>query len=442
MRQTPALPPQSCCIVGGGPAGVVLALLLARRGIPVTLLEAQRDFDRDFRGDTIHPSILELFDQLGLAESVLRLPHVKWFGPSLVTATGLLPLINFRRLKTLFPYIMVLPQHHLLEYLVAEAGKYPHFRLVLGARVQSLIEDNGAIAGVRYMDSAAGTEGEVRASLVIGADGRFSKVRALAELPATPRSDPMELLWFRLPRLPDDVETLDRAPTSLDHAPLAVIMGENDTAVVHVHRGNGFLLVVTNRLDHWQVGLIHAPNGYQKLKEAGIESFRRMVAAVEPRLTRHLEALTDWRDLAPLSVAFSRCEQWARDGLLLIGDAAHPMTPAAGAGIKYAIEDAIEAANVLATPLLQGSCGLQQLREVQRRRECAIRAIQAIATVQQQTILSRALRAAPPASGPRRVPLMARLLPRIPLLRDLPARIIAFGFRRVRLADTTDVLAS
>ncbi|MBA2440621.1 MAG: FAD-dependent monooxygenase, partial [Thermoleophilaceae bacterium] len=219
----------------------------------------------------------------------------------------------------------------------------------------------------------------------------------------------------------------------------AVMNGEGGSAAVFLHRGDGFLLAVVNRLDHWQVAYIYAEGSYQTLKEAGIEAFRRSIAEREPRLLPHLESLTDWRQLAPLSVAFSRCRRWYKPGLLLIGDAAHVMTPAAGAGIKYAIEDAVETANVLGAALRSGRIRTSDLARVQRRRECPTRFMQGAAGLQQQTILSRALRRGAPPRGRARLPLLARLLIRLPVIRDLPARFIGFGFWRVRIEDTSEI---
>jgi 2-polyprenyl-6-methoxyphenol hydroxylase-like FAD-dependent oxidoreductase len=291
---------------------MVLALLLARRGVPVTLLEAHADFDRQFRGDTLHPAILEILDQLGLAERLHRLPHVKFFGPSLVTAGGPVPLFDFRRLRTRFPYMMVMPQERFLEFLAEEAAKYPHFRLTMRANVQRLVEEGGAVRGVRYR----GTDGwqEVRAPLTVGADGRFSRVRHLAGVEPVMLAEPIELLQSRLPRLPGDARELESVESVVRSNPFIVMNGEGGAAVGFVHRGNRFLLVVINRLDHWQIVYIYPEGTYQALKAAGIEAFRRSIADLEPRLARHVESLTDWRQLAPLSVALSRCRRWYKPG--------------------------------------------------------------------------------------------------------------------------------
>jgi 2-polyprenyl-6-methoxyphenol hydroxylase-like FAD-dependent oxidoreductase len=333
---------------------------------------------------------------------------------------------------------MLVPQERFLTFLANEAAKYPHFRLIMHARVQQLIEERGVIRGVRYRGADGGWQ-EVRAALTVGADGRFSRIRRLAGIEPVVLSDPMELLWFRLPRLASDDGELDSMTGVLRGKPFAVINGENGSAVVFLHRGDGFLLAVANRVDHWQVAYIYSSGTYQELKAAGIEAFRRSIAELEPRLVSHLESLTDWRQLAPLSVAFSRCRKWYKPGLLLIGDAAHVMTPAAGAGIKYAMEDAVEAATVLSAPLLAGHVDVSDLARVQRLREWPTRFMQGAASFQQNTILKRALRKGQRTRTPPGLPFIASVLQRVPILRDLPARFVAFGFWRVRIHDTSDV---
>jgi 2-polyprenyl-6-methoxyphenol hydroxylase-like FAD-dependent oxidoreductase len=395
-----------CCIVGGGPGGVMLALLLARRGVPVLLLEAHQDFDREFRGDTLHPAILEILDEIGLAEPLHQLRHVKVYGPTFPTPDGPFTPFDFRHLKTRFPYIMLMHQPLFLEFLIEEARKYPHFRLVMGANVQRLVEDDGVVRGVRYR--GAGGWHEVRAPLTVGADGRFSRLRHLAGFTPVQTSPVLDLLWFRLPRLPED---------------------PRDSGGAFPRAGHGRVLVVLDRADHWQVGYLFPPGRYQELRAAGLEALRRSVAALEPSFARHVEHLTDWHQLAFLSVASSRCPRWYRPGLLLIGDAAHVMTPAAGAGIKYAVEDAVVAANVLAAPLKAGRVRPRDLAEVQRRREWPTRLIQAVGTFAVKRILLPLL----DAGRTPRVPPPARLLFRIPFVRDAAARMVAFGLWRVHV---------
>jgi 2-polyprenyl-6-methoxyphenol hydroxylase-like FAD-dependent oxidoreductase len=399
--------PTSCCVVGGGPGGMMLALLLARRGVPVTLLEAHKDFDRDFRGDTVHPSTLEILDQIDLAEPLHQLRHNKIYGPTLQSADSSFSPIDFRRLKTRFPYIMLIPQTKFLEFLAAEASKYPEFRLRMVANVQELIQQDGVVRGVRYQS----TEGrhEVRAQLVVGADGRFSKLRSLAGFEPIKTSPPMDILWFHLPHLPED-ETSNR------------LLGGF---------GGGRVLVVFDRLDYWQVGYVFPKGHYQELRAAGIDALRRSIASIEPRFAEHVAALTDWQQCSLLSVESSRCPVWYKPGLLLIGDAAHVMSPVGGVGINYAVQDAVVTANVLIEPLTAGHVSVKDLAEVQRQREWPTRIIQAVQSAVQKRVLASALH----SQGPITVQWSLRLFFKVPVLRDMPARLLAFGPKRVRLND-------
>jgi 2-polyprenyl-6-methoxyphenol hydroxylase-like FAD-dependent oxidoreductase len=381
----------------------VLALLLARKGTPVMLLEAHEDFDRDFRGDTIHPSVLEIMDQLGLAERLHQLRHSKIHTATFMTPTGPVALADFRRLKTRFPYIMMLPQARFLEFITEEAGRYPNFRLVLGASAQELIEEEGETRGVHYR--AHDGWHEVRALLTVGADGRSSRVRRMAGFEMVKTSPPMDVLWFRWPRRPEDGEGL---------------LGRF---------GRGHALVMLDRLDQWQVGYVILKGSYQQIRAAGLEALRRSITEMAPEFADRAQTLQAWEQIAVLSVESSRCLRWYRPGLLLIGDAAHVMSPIGGVGINYAIQDAVVAANVLTGPLLAGQVRPDQLRQVQKERERPTRIIQWLQKQVQQRIIAAALK----SNAPLTLPLPIRLMLHIPILRDLPARIIAFGVQRVHV---------
>jgi 2-polyprenyl-6-methoxyphenol hydroxylase-like FAD-dependent oxidoreductase len=394
----------SCCIVGGGPAGAILALILARQKIPVVLLEAHEDFERDFRGDTIHPSILEILDELGLTARLHELRHSKIHSGTLMTTGGALTVADFRRLNTRFPYIMMLPQAHFLEFITEEAKQFPNFQLRLGARAEELIEEaGGGVRGVRYEDDAG--IHEVRALLTIGADGRSSRMRHLAGKETLKTSPPMDVLWFRLPRKPDDPEGL---------------LGRI---------GNGHLVVMLDRLDEWQVAYVILKGSYRQIREAGIDALRQSLVSIAPELADRVGHLKEWKQVSMLSVESSRVKEWYQPGLLLIGDAAHVMSPVGGVGINYAIQDAVVAANILAEPLRAGRVELRHLREVQRQREWPTRFIQRIQTFIQGVMIRNILR----TDQPLQVPRIVRLLVRTPFLRDIPARIIAFGLKRVHV---------
>jgi len=409
-EQNPAHPggqSTTCCIVGGGPAGAVLSLLLARRGIPVTLLEMHKDFDREFRGDTIHPSILEVLDQIGLAEKLHEIPHTKVTGPTVQFADGPFRPFELKRLPTRFPYILMIPQCRFLEFITAEAAKLPAFNLVMQAQVQHVIEENGVIRGVRYLGAEG--ERELRALLTVGADGRFSMIRKLAGFEPIKTAPPMDVLWFRLPKLPDEPPVVGGAFGGI---------------------GRGRIFVLLERNDYWQCGLVFPKGRYQELRAQGVEAVRKSLAEAEPRFARHAESLTDWDQLKLLSVESSLCPVWHKPGLLLIGDAAHVMSPVGGVGINYAVQDAVVAANLLAAPLQSGSVSDVQLAEVQRQREFPVRLIQKMQGFMQKRLIAGALESQQRA----RIPWQMKLFVKIPILRDVPVRLMMLGVRRVRIA--------
>jgi len=387
----------TCCIVGAGPAGAVLALLLARKGIPVVLLEEHMDFDRDFRGDTIHPSVMQIMEELGLADRLLQLDHTKVYTLPVQTARGTVTLADFRRLKTRYPYIAMIPQARFLEFITAEAKRYPSFRLVMGARVEKLMEEDGYIHGVHYR----GQDGwhEVRAVLTVAADGRFSRVRKLAGFEPVKTAPPMDVLWFRLPRRPED---------SMESTGRLV---------------QGHILVMLNRGEEWQMGYVIPKGGYQQIHAAGLEKLRQVVAELLPEFADRVEYIKEWKQVSVLSVESSRLRRWYRPGLLLIGDAAHVMSPIAGVGINYAIQDATVAANVLSDDLRAGKLPLRDLAEVQRKREWPTRMIQGFQNIMQGQVLTKVLKSDEPLTIS---PFLLFLL-RLPGIRVLPAKFIGIG---------------
>jgi 2-polyprenyl-6-methoxyphenol hydroxylase-like FAD-dependent oxidoreductase len=353
---------------------------------------------------------MEVMDQLGLAERLLKLRHSKASTFTLQTASGPFTPADLSRLKTKFPYITIMPQTNFLEFIVGEAKKYPSFRLVMGARVRELVEEDGVVRGVRYEDEDG--RHEVRAALTVGADGRGSRVRRLAGIEPIKTSPPMDVLWFKLPREPGDPEGL-------------------------VGRfGRGHIAVMLDRDDHWQAGYVIPKGSFPELRHEGIGELRRQFAELVPEFSSRVGHLTDWRKVSLLSVESSRCPTWHKPGLLLIGDAAHVMSPVAGVGINYAIQDAVAAANILVGPLRESQERLVNLNEkylaaVQRRRELPTRIIQAVQAQVQRGVLAPALNSNEPFSPP----LLLRLLPKIPVLRGLPARLIGYGVWPVHLKE-------
>jgi 2-polyprenyl-6-methoxyphenol hydroxylase-like FAD-dependent oxidoreductase len=400
----------ACCVVGAGPAGTVLSLLLARRGIDVALLEAHRDLDRDFRGDTIHPSTLELIDQLGLAERLHAMPHRRLETISIATQSGRVTPVDFRRLNSRFPYMMIMPQGTFLEFLAEEASRFKNFRLLRNANVQELLAETGVVQGVRYQGADSKTH-DVRAGLTVACDGRFSRLRKLAGFEVERFAPPMDVLWVRLPRHPDD------DPRML-------------SGVIHI--GGGHFGVLFDRPnDEWQIGYAILKGSFAELKSAGIASLQQGLADLVPALADRVNLIDDFKKVTILSVEVSRIRKWHKPGLLLLGDAAHVMSPVGGIGIQYAVQDAVAAANALAAPLQAGPVDEEVLAAIQACREPAVRKAQNFQRVLQQRIVAQAL-----SKKGFRLPLPARVLLSLPVLRGIPTRIIGHGFHPVRLIDS------
>lgn len=396
-----------CCIVGAGPGGMMLALLLTRTGHRVTLLEAQQDFDRDFRGDTVHASTLEVLEQLGLAEEALELPHVKMRSVTLHTPERTLDLVHFDRLPTRFPYVAVMPQSSFLDWLCRKAEAWSNFTCLRGAAAQALLEDGRRITGVRYR--SAGEDHSLHATLTVAADGRFSRMRKLAGLTAQSSAPPMDVCWFRLPRKARD--------------------GHETGAFFVAH---GRMLVCIPRTGEWQIGYVFPKGDFAQLRSRGIAALREAIRDAAPWLSDRLEALREFSDVHLLTVQGDCLEKWYRPGFLAIGDAAHVMTPVGGVGINMAVSDAVAAANVLADPatlpLRNQTLTESHLAEIQNRRMRATRITQAVQGRIQDVIVKRALR-----NQPFALPLPVRLALATPGLRDIPARLFALGLPRTRL---------
>jgi 2-polyprenyl-6-methoxyphenol hydroxylase-like FAD-dependent oxidoreductase len=388
-----------CCIAGGGPAGMMLGFLLARSGVEVVVLEKHADFLRDFRGDTIHPSTLELMHELGLLNEFLERPHQEVHELSAQVGQDTLKLADFTHIPTHCKFLALMPQWDFLNFLLEQGKVYPGFHVEKQAEVTDLIEDAGHIAGV-VAKTPNGTL-EVRAPLTVGADGRQSIVRDRAGLQVMDLGAPMDVLWMRISR------------------------GSGDPGQSLGHADAGKILVMIDREDYWQCGFIIPKGTADELRKRGIEQFRAIIVSLEPRFRDRVNELRDWNDVSLLTVKVDRLKEWSRPGLLCIGDAAHAMSPVGGVGINLAIQDAVAAANILAAKLAAGTTTVHDLRAVQRRREFPTRATQRLQVFVQNQVIRKVL-----SSSERLIlPLPLRLLQKWPFLRRIPARLIGMGFR-------------
>jgi 2-polyprenyl-6-methoxyphenol hydroxylase-like FAD-dependent oxidoreductase len=388
-----------CCIAGGGPAGMMLGFLLARAGVQVSVLEKHGDFLRDFRGDTIHPSTLEVMHELGLLDEFLELPHQKVYELKAQFGEMELTIADFRHLPTRCGFVAFMPQWDFLNFLADKAARYAGFDLRMETEVTGLIEASGRVVGVRAKTPKGALE--VRADLVIGADGRSSLVREQAGLKSKEFGAPMDVLWFRLHRAAEDP---------------AATMGRFIT---------GRIFIALNRGDYWQCGYVIAKGQFEEMRRQPFETFRAAIVKVAPDLRDNVQDLRGWDDVRLLTVRVDRLLEWSRPGLLCIGDAAHAMSPVGGVGINLAIQDAVAAANLLFKPLRQGPVTIQHLRRVQQRREWPTRVTQWLQVAVQRRVIARVLG----EPGPLKPPLAARLLTKFPFLRRIPARIVGLGVR-------------
>jgi 2-polyprenyl-6-methoxyphenol hydroxylase-like FAD-dependent oxidoreductase len=388
-----------CVIAGGGPAGMMMGFLLARAGVDVVVLEKHADFLRDFRGDTIHPSTLDVVHELGLLDEFLRRPHDELRDIALRVGGEQALIADFRHVPTHCKFLMMMPQWEFLDFLAGHGRRLPHFRLLMQTEALGLLSENGRVAGL----AARQPEGEleIRAALVVGADGRHSTLRAQAGLQVQDLGAPMDVLWMRVSRKPDDPPDL---------------FGQIDA---------GRMLVMIARGDYWQCALLIPKGTDAAVRGRGIGALHESLLGLSPWLGDRVEELVDWDQVKLLSVTVDRLREWAKPGLLCIGDAAHAMSPIGGVGINLAVQDAVAAARLLAGPLREHEVDLAALQRVQRRREWPMKVVQGMQLAMQDRVIKPILG----ASGPVRMPAFLRLLGRVALLRRIPAWFIGVGVR-------------
>lgn len=389
-----------CCIVGGGPAGMMLGYLLARSGLETLVLEKHADFFRDFRGDTVHPSTLQVMDELGLIDGFLKIPHQELQKLEGRFGDATIRLADLGRLRVKYPFIALMPQWDFLNFLREQGGRFKYFNVMMNANATDLLWAGDRVIGVK----ARTPEGpiEIRAELTVGCDGRHSIVRQCAGLEVVEIGVPMDVLWFRAPRRQNETENL-----------LARIE-------------TGKMLVTFDRGDYWQCAYVIPKGQNDAVRARGLDAFRNDVIGMAPILASGISDVRSWDDVKLLTVAINRLKRWTKPGLLCIGDAAHAMSPVGGVGVNLAIQDAVATANLLAARLASGCPSEQELDSVRRRREFPVRMTQALQVIVQNNIISAAIG---PKKQPLRVPIVARLINAIPWLQGIPARFIAIGVR-------------
>jgi 2-polyprenyl-6-methoxyphenol hydroxylase-like FAD-dependent oxidoreductase len=397
-------------VVGGGPAGMMLGFLLARSGIHVTVLEKHADFFRDFRGDTIHPSTLDVMDQLGLLDELLKLPHqkVRALGAQIGEAT--VRIADFSHVPARCRFIALMPQWDFLDFIARQGKCFPAFHLAMNARATDLVyDDAGKVKGVK-VDTPVGAQ-TLLADLTIGADGRHSLVREKSGLEVEDFGAPMDVLWFRLSRHAEDP---GQAFGRLDR---------------------GKMMIMIDRREYWQCGYLIRKGDFDAIRERGIAEFRASLSSLVPSVAERVREIRDWDDVKLLTVVVNRLRTWYRSGLLCIGDAAHAMSPIGGVGINLAVQDAVAAANILIPRLQSANVSEADLRAVQRRREWPTKLTQSLQIFIQDRLIDKILGRDVPFAPPWPI----RLLDRWPLLRRLPARVVGIGFRPERVVSVVAV---
>jgi 2-polyprenyl-6-methoxyphenol hydroxylase-like FAD-dependent oxidoreductase len=388
-----------CCIAGGGPAGMMLGFLLARAGIDATVLEKHGDFLRDFRGDTVHPSTMQVMEELGLLDAFLARPHSEVRTLAGQIGDDTVQLADFSHLPVRAKFVAFMPQWDFLDFLAGEARQFASFHLLMNTEATGVLRDGDRVAGV----AASGPDGPqaIRAELVIAADGRHSTLRDAAGFQVVDRGAPMDVLWLRLSKSASDPgQTLGRIDA-------------------------GRIFVMLDRDDYWQCAYVIRKGGIDEVHAKGLDAFRAEIVRLAPYLRDRVHELASWDDVKLLTVAVNRLDTWFRPGLLCIGDAAHAMSPVGGVGINLAVQDAVATANILVPRLRAGSATTDDLRAVQRRREWPTRMTQGLQIAVQNRVISNVLR----TTGTVEAPWPVRMLDRYPVLRRLPARIIGMGFR-------------
>jgi 2-polyprenyl-6-methoxyphenol hydroxylase-like FAD-dependent oxidoreductase len=389
-----------CCIVGGGPAGMMLGYLLGRAGIETIVLEKHADFFRDFRGDTVHPSTLQVMDELGLIDGFLQLPHQRL--QKLEGQFGGTPIriADLSRLKTKYPFIAFMPQWDFLDFLRENGKRFAALKVMMNTDASDLIWSGGSVVGV----NANTPEGpvEIRADLTVGCDGRHSTVRERAKLEVEEIGAPMDVLWFRAGKRGDESER------------------------VFARVETGKMMVTFDRGDYWQCAYVIAKNQYDAVKARGLDALRDDIVRMAPVLQSGIMDVKTWDDVKLLTVAINRLKRWTRPGLLCIGDAAHAMSPVGGVGVNLAVQDAVATANLLAGKLASGCPSEAELDAVRKRREFPVRMTQAMQQVVQNNIISVALK---PGDAPLKAPLFAKVINAVPWLQGITARFVGLGVR-------------